>query len=108
MALGEWTLIRKAYPGHAERRYKPALDLVPRLAVAPHFETFGHRWVDSALLEPPTEDVVIVGIDERSAVLWGGHGWTAHGPGRVTVVTTHDRTVYEPGPPVQLPAPRSS
>jgi hypothetical protein len=60
------------------------------------------------LLEPPTEDVVIVGIDERSAVLWGGHGWTAHGPGRVTVVTTHDRTVYEPGPPVQLPAPRSS
>ena len=43
MAFGEWTLVRKAYPGHARRRYKPALDLVPRLAVAPHFETFGHR-----------------------------------------------------------------
>ncbi len=108
MALGEWTLIRKAYPGHAERRYKPALDLIPRLAVAPHFETFGHRWVDSVLVEPPAADVVIVGIDERSAALWDGHGWTAHGPGRVTVVTRRDRNVYEPGTAVQLPAPQPS
>src|SRR5262245_8324432 len=63
MAMGEWTLIRRAYPGHAERRYKPALDLVPRMAVAPHFDTFGHRWVDSVLADPPAEqDVVVVGI----------------------------------------------
>jgi cyanophycinase len=107
MALGEWTLIRKAYPGHAERRYKPALDLIPGLAVAPHFETFGHRWVDSALVEPPAEDLVIVGIDERSAALWDGRGWTARGAGRVTVVTRRDRGVYQPGTPVQLPAPRA-
>jgi cyanophycinase len=106
MALGEWTLVRKAYPGHAERRYKPALDLVPGVAVAPHFETFGHRWVDSVLVEPPAEDVLIVGIDERSAALWDGRGWTARGPGRVTVVTRRDRVVYEPGMPIQLPAPR--
>src|SRR6185369_14233357 len=46
MALGDWSLIRKAYPGHAERRGKPALELVPSVAVAPHFDTFGHRWVD--------------------------------------------------------------
>src|SRR5207248_9895398 len=67
MALAEWTLVRKAYPGHAQRRSKPALDLVPRVAVAPHFETFRHRWVDSVLAEPPAEHVVIVGIDERPA-----------------------------------------
>jgi cyanophycinase len=107
MALGEWTLVRKAYPGHAERRYKPALDLVPGVAVAPHFETFGHRWVDSVLVGPPTEDVLIVGIDERSAALWDGRGWTALGPGRITVVTRRDRGVYQPGSPVQLPAPRA-
>src|SRR4030095_10654267 len=70
MALGEWTLIRKAYPGHAERRCKPALALVARGAVAPHFETFGHRWVDSVLAEPPAQDVLIVGVAERSAALW--------------------------------------
>jgi cyanophycinase len=106
MALGEWTLIRRAYPGHAERRYKPALDLVPRMAVAPHFETFGHRWVDSVLAEPPAEDVVIVGIDERSAVVWDGRAWSVCGPGRVSVVTSRERDVYQPGMSVQLPAPR--
>ena len=107
MALGEWTLIRKAYPGHAERRYKPALDLIPRVAVAPHFETFGHRWVESVLVEPPAEDVVIVGIDERSAALWDGHAWTARGPGRITVVTRRERDVYQPGLIVQLQAPHA-
>jgi hypothetical protein len=106
MAFGEWTLVRKAYPGHAQRRYKPALDLVPRVAVAPHFETFGHRWVDSVLAEPPVEDVVIVGIDERSAVVWDSEVWTAQGPGNITVVTRRERNVYAPGTPVRLPEPR--
>lgn len=105
MALGAWTLVRRTYPGNVRRRYKPALELVPRVAVAPHFETFGHRWVDSVLEEPPAEDVLIVGIDERSAVLWDGRAWSAHGPGRTTVVTTRDRVVSQPGMPVQLPAP---
>jgi len=107
MAFGEWTLIRKAYPGHAERRCKPALDLVPRVAVAPHFETFGHRWVDSVLAEPPTEDAVILGVDERSAAVWDGRGWTAHGPGNVTVVNRDARAVYASGTPIPLPQPRS-
>jgi cyanophycinase len=108
MALGEWSLIRKAYPGHAERRYKPALDLIPRVAVAPHFDTFGHRWVDSVLAEPPAEDVVIVGVDERSAALWDGRAWTAHGPGRVTIVTRLDRSVHQPGSAIPLPSPSTS
>src|SRR5438552_2900185 len=107
MALAEWTLVRRAYPGHAERRSKPALGLVPRVAVAPHFNTFGHRWVDSVLAEPLAEDVLIVGIDERSAALWDGHAWTARGRGRITVVTRRDRAVSQPGAPVQLPAPRA-
>jgi cyanophycinase len=106
MAFGEWTLVRKAYPGHAQRRYKPALDLVPRVAVAPHFDDFGHRWVDSVLSEPPVEDAAIVGIDERSAVVWDGAAWTARGPGSVTVATTRDRRVYPPGSQVPLPEPR--
>jgi cyanophycinase len=107
MALGSWTLIRKARPGDAQRRYKPALDLVPRVAVAPHFETFGHRWLDSALREPPAENVVIVGIDTRSAAVWDGRAWTARGPGRITLVAGGDRSVCEAGTPVQLPPPRA-
>jgi hypothetical protein len=57
--------------------------------------------------EPPTEDVVIVGIDQRSAALWDGRAWTARGPGRVTVMTRRDRAVYQPGTPLELPAPHA-
>ena len=83
-------------------RFFFAIILVPRVAVAPHFETFGHRWVDSVLAEPPAEDVVIVGIDERSAALWDGRAWTARGPGCITIVTSDDRNVYQPGTPLEL------
>jgi cyanophycinase len=106
MALGEWTLVRKAFPGHAERRCKPALGLVPRVAVAPHFDTFGHRWVDSVLADAPADDIVIVGVDERSAVVWDGSGWTARGPGRVTLATRLESVrSYTAGAIVQLPMP---
>jgi cyanophycinase len=108
MALGEWTLVRKAFPGHAERRFKPALDLLPRVAVAPHFDTFGQHWVDSVLREPPADDVVIVGIDERSAAVWDGEAWAARGPGAVTVITRNDRQVYASRRQIPLPRPRAS
>ena len=85
MALGEWTLIRGRMPGDDQRQYRPALGLVPRVAVLPHFETFGHRWVDSALAGAPRDDVVLLGIDERSAALWDGT-WRSYGPGSVTVI----------------------
>jgi cyanophycinase-like exopeptidase len=108
MALGEWTLVRKAYPGHAERRYKPALDVISGVAVAPHFETFGHRWVDSVLREPPVEDVLILGIDERSAAVWDGAQWTARGPGGITLVTRHARRAFQSGEVLgDFPVPRT-
>jgi cyanophycinase len=105
MAFGEWTLVRKVFPGHAQRRCKPALGLLPLVAVAPHFETFGHRWVESVFAEPPREDVVILGIDERSAAVWNGEVWTARGPGRITLATATDRAVYQPGTQLPLPTP---
>jgi cyanophycinase len=107
MALGDWSLIRDAFPSHTARRYKPALEVVPRVAVAPHFETFGHRWVQSVLADPPSTDVLILGIDERSAAVWDGQTWTAYGPGTLTAITGQDRRVVRPGQPIDLPAPRA-
>jgi cyanophycinase len=88
MALGEWTLIRGRMPGDDQRQYRPALGLVPHVAVLPHFETFGRRWVDSALAAAPRDDVVLVGIDERSAASWQDGAWRAYGPGGVTVMAS--------------------
>jgi cyanophycinase len=88
MAMGSWSLIRGRYKGDPQRRRKTALGLIPGLAVAPHFETFGHRWVESALA--PGDDAIVLGVDERAAAMWNHESWRAMGGG-VTVITADDR-----------------
>jgi len=107
MALGEWTLIKERMPGDDRRRYAPALGLVPNAAVLPHFETFGHRWVDSALAAAPAAAVTLLGIDERTAALWRPDGWTALGDGGITVIADGDTNRFASGEPIDgLPEPR--
>jgi cyanophycinase-like exopeptidase len=84
MALCSHTLVRASWPNRFNRRPADALGLVPKTAVLPHFETFGHRWVESAQAAAP--DLCLLGIDERSAAVWDGARWLAAGPGTVTVV----------------------
>jgi cyanophycinase len=109
MALGEWTLIRDRMPGDDRRQYRPALGVVPGVAVLPHFETFGHRWVESAHEAAPRDDVVLLGIDERSAAVWRNGTWTALGPGGVTIINGNQRTSFASGDRIHgVPPPVSS
>jgi cyanophycinase len=85
MALGEWVLIRARYPGDESRRFAPGLGLIPGVAVIPHFDTFGQKWVKGSLDGAPRKDAVLVGVDERSAALWRDDHWSAYGPGSVSV-----------------------
>jgi cyanophycinase len=106
MALGEWTLIRDRRPGDAQRRYRSALSLVLRIAVIPHFDRFGERWVDGALAGAPRDDVVLVAVDERSAALWRDGVWQAFGPGGVTIITRSDRRRFASGEQIEgIPQP---
>ena len=106
MALGEWTLVRERMPGDDRRRYLPALGLVPRLAVLPHFETFGHRWVESAERAAPRSDVVLLGVDERAAALHVDGAWRALGDGGVTVIAGGERRRFASGEPIEgIPPP---
>jgi cyanophycinase-like exopeptidase len=84
MALSSHSLIRATWPNRFNRRPTEALGLVPDTAVLPHFETFGHRWVESAERELP--GTTLLGIDERSAAVWTAGEWRAAGPGSVTVI----------------------
>jgi cyanophycinase len=108
MALGEWTLIRGRFPGDDHRAYRPALGLVPGVAVLPHFETFGHRWLPSALADAPRDDVVLLGLDERTAAVWTDGAWRAMGPGAVTVVRGGERIRAEAAPIEGVPDPGST
>jgi len=84
MALCSHTLIRAGWPDRTQRRPVDALGVVANAAVAPHFEKFGQRWVESARRELP--GVTILGLDERTAAVWTDGDWVAAGPGAVTVI----------------------
>jgi cyanophycinase-like exopeptidase len=106
MAFGEWTLTRERMPGDERRRYAPALALVPRVAVIPHFDGFGRQWVDSALAGAERNEVILLGIDERTAAVHHDGMWWAVGEGAVTVITQSGRTRFDGGSPIAgLPEP---
>ncbi len=106
MALCTHTLIRASWPNRFNRRPVEALGVVPGTAVLPHFDTFGHRWVESARRELP--GVTLLGVDERSAAVWMDGAWRAAGPGAVTVIRGDGQSRYASGDSIEgIPAPAS-
>jgi cyanophycinase len=104
MALCSHTLIRASWPNRFNRRPLDALGAVPNTAVLPHYETFGHRWVESARRELP--GVTLLGIDERTAAVWSGGEWRAAGPREVTVIEGEKTATFRRGDKVTgLPDP---
>jgi len=95
MAMCEHTLIRATWPDRTNRRPSDALGLVPGVAVLPHFETFGHRWIESARRELPGG--TLLGVDERSAAVWHDGSWRARGPGVITLIEGDKTERYENG-----------
>lgn len=95
MALCSHTLIRASWPNRFNRRPTDALGVVPETAVLPHYDTFGHKWVESAERELP--GTTLLGIDERSAALWIEDAWRAAGPGAVTVIKGEKTSRYTTG-----------
>lgn len=103
MALCEATLVRATWPDRRQRRPRPALGLLARTAVLPHYDTFGHRWVESARAAAP--DLLLLGLDERTAAVWDG-SWRALGAGAVTVIEGGRALRFEAGQAVPgLPEP---
>jgi cyanophycinase len=74
------------------RQVIEGLNLLPRTCVLPHHNTFGQAWAERLATLLP--DVVLLGIDERTAMLDDGPGprltsWRVYGQGCVTI--------YHPG-----------
>ena len=76
------------------------LDLIESLTVIPRYNTWSddkwHRTVKLA-----SADLAVVGIDERTAIMWDGTGWTEAGNGRVVVYVDGRRVeLSELAPPM--------
>ena len=99
MALCSHTLVRATWPNRFRRRPIEALGAVANTAVLPHYDTFGHKWVESAREAAP--GMTLLGIDERSAAVWHDGRWRAAGPGVITVVKGAKMTRFESGAEVK-------
>ena len=54
----------------------------------------------------PQPDAVLLGLEERTAAVFGDGVWRAFGPGTVEVITASARTVYRSGDVVEgIPEP---
>jgi cyanophycinase len=92
MVLCEHVLVRRQFPGSADRRPVAGLAVVPNAAVLPHHDTFGGRWFPSARAALP--DAILIGVDERTCALWDAGTWRCMGAGGITVyhgADTRDR-----------------
>lgn len=89
------------------RSAPPGLAVVPGVEVLPHFDRFGghlpDRIVDWLASAPP--DVLVVGVDEDTAVVWDGEGWTVRGRQSAWVLHADGRDGYPDGSSVPLPPP---
>lgn len=107
MGLCQWTLVRQSYPGSTRRRPNDALNLVPGTAVLPHYDAFGQHWIASAQ-DVLGSDVLLLGLDERTAAVWRAGTWTALGDGEVTLVRGERRDSFAAGERVDgIPDPLS-
>ena len=101
MAMASYVLL----PGDRGRAAVAGLGLVPRVAVIPHRDTFGASWEGNGIAGLP-DDVVLLGIGERTAVVFADDVWRVAGAGAVEILDGTGRARrHEAGGLVDLPVP---
>ncbi len=109
MAFGGQTARPGALRAEGAVQWWPALGLLPRLIMLPHFDRLatyiGAEALDRSLRSIPT-GMTLLGIDEETALLRpaaphpepGGQGWQVVGRGAVALITPNGgHTVYQAG-----------
>ncbi len=89
------------------RAAPPGLALVPGVEVLPHFDRFAARMPDRLLdwLASAPDDVAVVGVDEDTATVWDGTGWTVRGRQRAWLLRGQGREGFGAGEQIPLPPP---
>ncbi len=103
MALTSWV------PHLRARRRPPeeGLGAVPALRVIPHFDRFV-GWLPDLVgryLAAAPPGVSVVGIDEKTALVWDDGRWTVHGERSAWLLAKDGRTGFSAGESPELPGP---
>jgi cyanophycinase-like exopeptidase len=81
--------------------WQPAFGLVPRVAVAPHYDAWPEVLMVACIIGAPRGGIVL-GIDEETALVGRNGAWQVLGRGRVTVWRGRHRTRHRDGEFVRL------
>ena len=82
----------------------PALDLVPGIAVIPHFDEIP-KAMTSTIANIGRSKITVVGVDGATALVISDGRWSVQGAGSVTVITAKQKHRYQAGeeiPPVEV------
>jgi cyanophycinase len=83
------------------RGWREGLGLLPQIAVIPHHSSLAPRWNAAHMSESLRNGVILVGIDEATALV--GPPWQVLGPGQVTVYRGKKPAIFKDGQDVPLP-----
>jgi cyanophycinase len=83
-----------------EGQIRPGLGLVPNAVFVPHFNGAGRKWVPAIRAALP--QALLIGVDEKVAVIGQGNDWQVHGRGWITVYRQGKPFKYQGGQPFKL------
>jgi cyanophycinase len=103
-ALGE-IAPDNAEPRFTDRWWKPGLRLFPKVAFGPHWDALDRHvpGLRSFFLRSVPDDCLLVGIDERTAMVGDGVEWTVVGLGGVEVHQRSEKRRWTGGDSFSLP-----
>jgi cyanophycinase-like exopeptidase len=112
MMLGGYTLSIRSMRSGGPPIWRPALGLLPQLAILPHFDRmrgFMTQTVFEEVLAVAPPGLTLVGIDEDTALLClpepGGPRWVVAGRQSISVISRDGALIYRNGESVPLPDP---
>ena len=80
--------------------WREGLGLVPHIAIVPHHATMGSQWNADRIRTSLPDGVMLVGIDESTALL--GPPWQVLGPGQVVLYSVQGKVIFSDGQAVPL------
>lgn len=82
-------------------RTRPALGMVPDIAVIPHFDELPSFFAENAI-KAAAGKITVVGVEGATALVGSQHGWTVRGTRGVTVFEKKSKVRYTEGQTVPL------